>query len=180
MPAYNVSRLCGTGLEAINTAARWIECGDAEIILAGGTENMTMLPFYVRQGRYGYRLGDAKLEDGILSLLSDPFSRAHMGITAENLADKYGISRQDQDELSLRSHQNAVAAIESRSLQGADRAGRGEGGPRDEVHSTSTKGRGRTRTWKRSASCGRRSRRAETSPPATPAASTTARPLSSS
>jgi acetyl-CoA C-acetyltransferase len=113
VPAYNVSRLCGTGLEAIHTAARWIECGDAEIILAGGTENMTMLPFYVRRGRYGYRLGDGTLEDGILSLLSDPFSRQHMGITAENLADKYGITRQDQDELSLRSHQNAVAAIEA-------------------------------------------------------------------
>jgi acetyl-CoA C-acetyltransferase len=113
VPAYNVSRLCGTGLEAIHTAARWIESGDAEIILAGGTENMTMLPFYVRRGRYGYRLGDATLEDGILSLLSDPFSHAHMGITAENLAQKYDITRQDQDELSLRSHQNAVAAIQS-------------------------------------------------------------------
>ncbi|MGD0116361.1 MAG: thiolase family protein [Dehalococcoidia bacterium] len=112
VPAYNVSRLCGTGLEAIHTAARWIETGDAEIVLAGGTENMTMLPFYVRRGRYGYRLGNGELEDGILSLLSDPFSRAHMGITAENLADKYGITRQDQDELSLRSHQNAVAAME--------------------------------------------------------------------
>lgn len=113
VPAYNVSRLCGTGLEAIHTAARWIECGDAEIVLAGGTENMTMLPFYVRRGRYGYRLGDGVLEDGILSLLSDPFSRAHMGITAENLADKYGITREDQDELSLRSHKNAVAATEA-------------------------------------------------------------------
>jgi acetyl-CoA C-acetyltransferase len=113
VPAYNVSRLCGTGLEAIHTAARWIECGDAEIVLAGGVENMSMLPFYVRRGRYGYRLGDGVLEDGILSLLSDPFSRAHMGITAENLADKYGITRQDQDHLSLRSHQNAVAAMES-------------------------------------------------------------------
>src|SRR4030042_1621741 len=74
----------------VHTAARWIECRDAEIVLAGGTENMTMLPFYVRRGRYGYRLGDGMLEDGILSLLSDPFSRAHMGITAETLADKYG------------------------------------------------------------------------------------------
>jgi acetyl-CoA C-acetyltransferase len=113
VPAYNVSRICGTGLEAIHTAARWIECGDAEIVLAGGTENMTMLPFYVRRGRYGYRLGDGTLEDGILSVLSDPFSRAHMGITAENLADKYGITRQEQDELSLRSHQNAVAATQA-------------------------------------------------------------------
>jgi acetyl-CoA C-acetyltransferase len=113
VPAYNVSRLCGTGLEAINTAARWIESGDAEIVLAGGSENMTMLPFYVRRGRFGYRLGNGQLEDGILSLLSDPFSRAHMGITAENLANKYGVTRQDQDELSLRSHKNAVAATES-------------------------------------------------------------------
>jgi acetyl-CoA C-acetyltransferase len=86
VPAYNVNRICGSGLEAIHTATRWIECGDAEVALAGGAENMSMLPFYVRQGRYGYRLGHGELEDAILLVLSDPFSRAHMGVTAENLA----------------------------------------------------------------------------------------------
>jgi acetyl-CoA C-acetyltransferase len=111
VPAYSVNRICGSGLEAINTAARWIECGDAEVVVAGGVENMTMMPYYVRSGRYGYRLGHGQLEDGIQHLLGDPFSKAHMGITAENLADKFGITREVQDEYALRSQQRAVAAI---------------------------------------------------------------------
>ena len=113
VPAYTVNRICGSGLEAINTAARWIECGDAEVVVAGGVENMTMMPYYVRSGRYGYRLGHGQLEDGIQHLLGDPFSKAHMGITAENLAEKFGISREVQDEYALRSQQRAVAAIQA-------------------------------------------------------------------
>jgi len=113
VPAYTVNRICGSGLEAINTAARWIECGDAEVVVAGGVENMTMMPYYVRNGRYGYRLGHGQLEDGIQHLLGDPFSKAHMGITAENLAEKFGISREVQDEYALRSQQRAVAAIQA-------------------------------------------------------------------
>jgi acetyl-CoA C-acetyltransferase len=113
VPAYTVNRICGSGLEAINTAARWIECGDAEVVVAGGVENMTMMPYYVRNARYGYRLGHGELEDGIQHLLGDPFSRVHMGITAENLAEKFSISRQVQDEFALRSHQRAVAAIQA-------------------------------------------------------------------
>ncbi len=112
VPAYTVNRICGSGLEAINTAARWIECGDAGVILAGGAENMTMMPYYVRNARYGYRLGDGTMEDGVRHLLTDPFSKAHMGVTAENLADKYEVSREAQDEVALRSQQRAVAAIE--------------------------------------------------------------------
>ena len=113
VPAYAVNRICGSGLEAINTAARWIECGDAEVVVAGGVENMTMMPYYVRNARYGYRLGHGQLEDGIQHLLGDPFSKAHMGITAENLAEKFGISREVQDEFALRSQQRAVAAIQA-------------------------------------------------------------------
>jgi acetyl-CoA C-acetyltransferase len=113
VPAYTVNRICGSGLEAINTAARWIECGDAEVIVAGGVENMTMMPYYVRSGRYGYRLGHGQLEDGIQHLLGDPFSKVHMGITAENLAEQFGVSREVQDEFALRSQQRAVAAIEA-------------------------------------------------------------------
>jgi acetyl-CoA C-acetyltransferase len=113
VPAYTVNRICGSGLEAINTAARWIECGDAEVVVAGGVENMTMMPYYVRNARYGYRLGHGQLEDGIQHLLGDPFSKAHMGITAENLAEKFGISREVQDEFALRSQQRAVAAIQA-------------------------------------------------------------------
>jgi acetyl-CoA C-acetyltransferase len=113
VPAYTVNRICGSGLEAINTAARWIECGDAEVVVAGGVENMTMMPYYVRNARYGYRLGHGQLEDGIQHLLGDPFTKVHMGITAENLAEKFGISREVQDEYALRSHQRAVAAIQA-------------------------------------------------------------------
>jgi acetyl-CoA C-acetyltransferase len=113
VPAYTVNRICGSGLEAIHTAARWIECGDAQAIVAGGTENMTMMPYYVRNGRYGYRLGHGRLEDGIQHLLGDPFSKVHMGITAENVAEKFGVSREEQDEAGLRSQQRAVAAQEA-------------------------------------------------------------------
>jgi acetyl-CoA C-acetyltransferase len=112
VPAYTVNRICGSGLEAINTAARWIECGDASVIVAGGAENMTMMPYYVRSARYGYRLGHGQLEDGIQHLLGDPFSKAHMGITAENLAEKFKVTREEQDEVALRSQQRAVAAIQ--------------------------------------------------------------------
>jgi acetyl-CoA C-acetyltransferase len=111
VPAYTVNRICGSGLEAINTAARWIECGDASVIVAGGAENMTMMPYYVRSGRYGYRLGNGELEDGVQHLLGDPFSKTHMGVTAENLAEKFNVSREEQDELAARSQQRAGAAI---------------------------------------------------------------------
>jgi acetyl-CoA C-acetyltransferase len=111
--AYTVNRICGSGLEAINTAARWIECGDAEVVVAGGVENMTRLPHYLRSGRSGVRLGDGSLEDGILHVLTDPFNRYHMGVTAENLASEYEISREVQDEFALRSQQRAAAAIEA-------------------------------------------------------------------
>ncbi len=113
VPAYTVNRICGSGLEAINTAARWIETGDAAVVVAGGAENMTMMPYYLRSGRYGYRLGHGQLEDGIQHLLGDPFSKEPMGITAENLAEKFGVSREEQDEVALRSQQRTHAAIEA-------------------------------------------------------------------
>jgi acetyl-CoA C-acetyltransferase len=111
VPAVTVNRICGSGLEAINTAARYIQTGDASIVVAGGAENMTMMPYYVRQGRTGYRMGNGTMEDGILHLLGDPFSKVHMGITAENLAEKYEVSRQAQDEVAMRSQERAIAAI---------------------------------------------------------------------
>jgi len=111
VPAFTVNRLCASGLEAINNAARWIETGDAEIVVAGGVENMTMHPYLLRQARGGYRMGNGALEDGILHMLQDPFNRYHMGITAENLAEEYEVSRELQDEYALRSQQRARAAI---------------------------------------------------------------------
>ena len=111
-PAVNVNRLCGSGLEAINTAARYIQAGDAEVVVAGGAENMTRLPFYLRKARTGYRLGHDKVEDGIIHVLSDPFEGYHMGITAEKLAEEYEVSRVAQDELSSESQRRAINAIE--------------------------------------------------------------------
>ena len=110
-PAYTVNRICGSGLEAINTAARWIETGDAEIIVAGGAENMSLMPYYVRKARYGYRYGDGVLEDGTQDLVTDPFENYPMGITAENLAEQFEVSRSLQDEYALRSQQRAAKAI---------------------------------------------------------------------
>jgi acetyl-CoA C-acetyltransferase len=112
VPAYTVNRICGSGLEAINTAARWIECGDADVVVAGGAENMTRLPHYLRGARSGYRLGDATVEDGILQVLSDPFNGYHMGVTAENLAAEFEVTRELQDEYALRSQERAAAAID--------------------------------------------------------------------
>ena len=111
-PAVNVNRLCGSGLEAINSAARYIETGDAEVVVAGGAENMTRLPYYLRKARSGYRLGHDTIEDGVVNLLSDPFEGYHMGITAEKLAEEFEISRAAQDELSAESQRRALNAIE--------------------------------------------------------------------
>ena len=111
-PAVNVNRLCGSGLEAINSAARYIETGDAEVVVAGGAENMTRLPYYLRRARSGYRLGHDTVEDGVVKLLSDPFEGYHMGITAEKLAVEFAISRVAQDELAAASQRRALNAIE--------------------------------------------------------------------
>jgi acetyl-CoA C-acetyltransferase len=111
VPAYTVNRICGSGLEAINTAARWIQTGDAEVVVAGGAENMTMMPYYLRNARAGYRMGNGEIEDGVVHLLTDPFNRYHMGVTAENLADEYEVPREVQDEYALRSQERAAAAI---------------------------------------------------------------------
>ncbi len=112
-PAYTVNRICGSGLEAINTAARWLQTGDAEVVVAGGVENMSMLPFYLRKARYGYRYGHDQLEDGTMHLLTDPFDSILMGETAENLAERYEVSRDVQDEFSVRSQERARAAIDA-------------------------------------------------------------------
>ncbi|MQC47719.1 MAG: thiolase family protein, partial [Chloroflexi bacterium] len=112
-PAYTVNRICGSGLEAINTAARWIQTGDAEIVVAGGTENMSLMPYYVRKARFGYKYGDSALEDGAQDLVTDPFEDYPMGVTAENLASQFEVSRDLQDEYALRSQERARAAIDA-------------------------------------------------------------------
>ncbi|HJP41027.1 MAG TPA: beta-ketoacyl synthase N-terminal-like domain-containing protein, partial [Dehalococcoidia bacterium] len=110
-PAMNINRLCGSGLEAINTAARYIQTGDADIMIAGGAENMTRLPYLLREGRGGYRMGDAAIEDSMVKILSDPFSNQHMGLTAEKLAETYEVTRQAQDTFAAESQRRTLDAI---------------------------------------------------------------------
>lgn len=111
--ALTVNRLCGSGLEAINTAVQQIQTNHADVIVAGGTENMDLLPYYVKKARYGYRMGHGQFEDGLLTALTDPFNNYHMGITAENLAEKYNISREEQDQFALESQEKAWNAIDN-------------------------------------------------------------------
>ncbi|HDR8985666.1 MULTISPECIES: beta-ketothiolase BktB [Burkholderia] len=110
-PALTVNRLCGSGLQAIVSAAQTIMLGDAEVAIAGGSENMSRAPYTVPSARFGQRMGDAKLIDMMLGALHDPFQTVHMGVTAENVARKYGISRDAQDALALESHRRAARAI---------------------------------------------------------------------
>lgn len=108
VPAWTPNKNCGTGLKGINLAAQAIRAGEGEIIVAGGSENMTMIPYLLKKGRSGYRMGHGELLDGMLyDGLIDPFENYHMGITAENLAEKYGITRQMQDEFACESHRKA-------------------------------------------------------------------------
>ena len=107
-PAYTVNRLCGSGLQAIWSGAQQLLWGGADVVLAGGDENMTRMPFYDFNARFNDRLGDRTLVDGTVGILTDPHSSKHMGVTAENVAKKYGISRMDQDEFALESQRRAA------------------------------------------------------------------------
>lgn len=109
VPAYTVNRLCGSGLQAVWSGAMQIRWGAADIVLAGGDENMSRMPFYDFGARSGYRLGDRTLVDGTVAMLTDPFSNVHMGCTAEAVARKYGVSRAEQDEFALESQRRAAA-----------------------------------------------------------------------
>ncbi len=116
VPAYTVSRQCGSGMQAIINGAQAIQCGHAEVIIAGGTESMSNAPFYLRQARYGYNAGngvlvDSNTESQFRSQPQDMFGVFNMGMTAENLAQKYNISREEQDVFSFGSQQKALAAI---------------------------------------------------------------------
>ena len=110
-PAFNVNRLCGSGLQAIVSAAQAIALGDCDVAIGGGSESMSRGPYFDQAARYGARMGDAKSIDYMLGILHDPWQKMHMGITAENVAERYGISRQMQDELAVLSQQRAAAAI---------------------------------------------------------------------
>jgi acetyl-CoA C-acetyltransferase len=110
-PAFNVNRLCGSGLQAIVSAAQAIALGDCDIAIGGGSESMSRGPYFDTSARYGMRMGDAVLVDYMLGILHDPWEKMHMGITAENVAARYKISREMQDRLAAQSQQRAAAAI---------------------------------------------------------------------
>jgi acetyl-CoA C-acetyltransferase len=112
VPAFNVNRLCGSGLQAIVSAAQSILLGDADIAIGGGAEAMSRAPYASLNMRWGARMGDTKMVDMVVGALHDPFHTIHMGITAENIAAKWGISREDQDALAVESHNRAQRAIE--------------------------------------------------------------------
>lgn len=111
-PALTVNRLCGSGLQAIVSASQAILLGDTDVAIGGGAESMSRAPYLAPSVRFGQRMGDARLVDMMLGALHDPFDAIHMGVTAENVAAKYDISRETQDALALESHRRAARAIE--------------------------------------------------------------------
>lgn len=108
--ALTVNRLCSSGLQAICTAATEIREGLCDIAVAGGGESMSNIPFYLRKARFGYRMGHGEFEDGLITALSDPITRDHMGITAENVAERYHITREEQDQYAVISQTRAAKA----------------------------------------------------------------------
>jgi acetyl-CoA C-acetyltransferase len=110
VPAYTVNRLCGTGVQAIVSAAQAIQTGEARVALAGGAESMSRGPYWVPAARWGARMGESELVDPVMGALTDPFESILMGVTAENLAERNSISRARQDEFAVRSHQLAADA----------------------------------------------------------------------
>ena len=117
-PAMNVNRLCGSGLQAIVSAAQSLMLGDARAVLAGGAESMSRGAYIMPQARWGARMGNVQAYDYMLGALHDPFATIHMGITAENIAEQYGITRADQDALALSSQQRAAHAIAEGRFKG--------------------------------------------------------------
>ena len=112
-PAFNVNRLCGSGLQAIVSASQSILLGDADIAIGGGAENMSRGPYLSQSARWGARMGDTQLVDMVVGALHDPFHTIHMGVTAENIAAKWGISREEQDAIAVESHNRAQRATEA-------------------------------------------------------------------
>ncbi|MBS1215499.1 MAG: acetyl-CoA acetyltransferase, partial [Proteobacteria bacterium] len=112
-PCLTVNRLCGSGLQAIVSAAQHILLGDTDCVIGGGAESMSRAAYFMPAARWGQRMGDSGIVDAMVGALHDPFGNGHMGITAENLAAKFGFTREQQDEFSLESHRRAANAIRS-------------------------------------------------------------------
>src|SRR5579872_983707 len=111
VPAFNVNRLCGTGLQAVVSAAQSLALGDCEMAIAAGAESMSRGPYLVPAARWGARLGDTAMLDFTIGALHDPFEKIHMGVTAENVAAQEGVTRSMQDELAVESQRRAARAI---------------------------------------------------------------------
>ena len=111
-PCLTVNRLCGSGLQAIVSAVQHILLGDCDVAVAGGAESMSRAAYFLPSGRWGQRMGDAAVVDAMTGALHDPFGHGHMGVTAENIAAKYGFTREQQDQFSIESHRKAANAIE--------------------------------------------------------------------
>jgi acetyl-CoA C-acetyltransferase len=112
VPAFTVNRLCGTGVQAIVSAAQTIATGEADVAVAGGAESMSRGPYWMPHVRWGARMGETKMVDPVVGGLTDPFNDIHMGVTAENLAESHDISRSEQDAFSVESHRRAAQAQE--------------------------------------------------------------------
>ena len=111
-PCLTVNRLCGSGLQAIVSAAQHLMLGDCDIAVAGGAESMSRAAYFLPAGRWGQRMGDAAVVDAMTGALHDPFGHGHMGVTAENIAAKYGFTREQQDQFSVESHKKAANAMD--------------------------------------------------------------------
>lgn len=111
-PCLTVNRLCGSGLQSIVSAAQHLMLGDCDVALAGGAESMSRAAYFLPSGRWGQRMGDAAVVDAMTGALHDPFGHGHMGVTAENIAAKYGITREAQDAFAVESHRRAANAME--------------------------------------------------------------------
>ena len=119
VPSMTINKLCGSGLKAVNLAAQAIAAGEAEIIVAGGMENMSQAPFLLKNARWGYRLGNNELLDSLIQDgLWDVSNNYHMAVTAENLAEKYNISREEQDEFALQSQIKTRRAQKEEKFRG--------------------------------------------------------------
>ena len=117
IPCLTVNRLCGSGLQAIVSAAQHILLGDTDCVVGGGAESMSRAAYFLPTGRWGQRMGDAAIVDAMTGALHDPFGHGHMGVTAENVAAKYGFTREQQDAFSIESHRRAAQALEKGYFQ---------------------------------------------------------------
>ena len=116
-PCLTVNRLCGSGLQALVSAAQHILLGDCDIAVAGGAESMSRAAYFLPAGRWGQRMGDAPVIDAMTGALHDPFGHGHMGVTAENIAARYGFTREQQDQFAVESHRKAARAIEQKLFE---------------------------------------------------------------